>query len=60
MPKRRSEHELPAKPASGLVDACQSQMQVITPYYARNSKAKLRVVVNTELMQQAIQVETCR
>lgn len=41
------------------VDACQSKMEVLTPYYATNSKGKLRTIVNSELMQQAIQVETC-
>lgn len=42
-----------------LVDACQSKMEIITPYYATNSKGKVRTVVNSELMQQAIQIETC-
>lgn len=42
-----------------FVDACQSKMEVLTPYYASNSKGKLRTIVNSELMQQAIQVETC-
>lgn len=42
-----------------VVDACQSKMEVITPYYATNSKGKLRTIVNSELMQQAIQVENC-
>lgn len=42
-----------------MVDACQSKMEVLTPYYATNSKGKLRTIVNSELMQQAIQVETC-
>lgn len=42
-----------------VVDSCQSKMEILTPYYARNSKGKLRTVVNSELMQQAIQVETC-
>lgn len=42
-----------------LVDACQSKMEILTPYYATNSKGKLRNVVNSELIQQAIQVETC-
>lgn len=42
-----------------FVDACQSKMEVLTPYYATNSKGKVRTVVNSELMQQAIQVETC-
>lgn len=44
---------------SQFVDACQSKMEILTPYYATNSKGKLRTVVNSELMQQAIQVETC-
>lgn len=42
-----------------FVDACQSKLEVITPFYATNSKGKLRTVVNSELMQQAIQIETC-
>lgn len=42
-----------------LVDACQSKMEILTPYYATNSQGKLRTIVNSELMQQAIQVETC-
>lgn len=45
--------------AQQLVDACQSKVEVITPYSATNSKGKLRSVVNSALMQQAIQVETC-
>lgn len=52
-----SEQVHPALPA--LVDACQSKLEVITPLYATNAKGKLRTVVNSELMQQAIQVETC-
>lgn len=42
-----------------FIDACQSKMEVLTPYYATNSKGQLRTIVNSELMQQAIQVETC-
>lgn len=42
-----------------LVDACESKMEVLTPYYATNSKGLLRTIVNTELMQQSVQVETC-
>lgn len=42
-----------------FVDACQSKMEVLTPYHATNSKGKVRTIVNSELMQQAIQVETC-
>lgn len=42
-----------------VVDACQSKVEILTPYYANNSKGKLRTIVNSELMQQAVQVETC-
>lgn len=43
-----------------LTDACPSKVELITPYYATNSKGKLRTLVHSELMQQAIQVETCQ
>lgn len=48
-----------ATSAGQFVDACQSKVEVITPYYARNSKGKLRTIVNSEQMQQAIQIESC-
>ena len=41
------------------VDACQSKLEVLNPYYATNSKGQLRTIVNSELIQQAVQVETC-
>lgn len=41
------------------IDACPSKTEVLTPYYATNSKGKLRTVVHNEPMLQAIQVETC-
>lgn len=47
------------QPVGKSVDACQSKMEILTPYYATNSKGKVRTIVNSELMQQAIQVETC-
>lgn len=51
---------LPTQEANQIVvDACQAKVELLTPYYATNSKGKLRTVVNSALMQQAIQVETC-
>lgn len=59
--RKRSPSMVSAQAESAkYVDACQSKMEVLTPYYATNSKGKLRTVVNTELMQQAIQIETCQ
>lgn len=57
--KRRKRSTVQNTTTTKSVDACQSKMEVITPYYATNSKGKLRAIVNSELMQQAIQVETC-
>lgn len=45
---------------SQVQDACPSRMEIITPFYATNAKGKLRTLVHSELMQQAIQVETCQ
>lgn len=56
---KRSIAPVTATANSQTVDACQSKMEIITPYHATNSKGKLRTIVNSELMQQAIQVETC-
>lgn len=56
---KRSASSTNSQQQQQMVDACQSKMEVITPYYATNSKGKLRTIVNSELMQQAIQVETC-
>jgi len=49
----------PISQQAKFVDACQSRVEVVTPYYATNSKGKVRTIVNSELMQQAVQVEVC-
>lgn len=56
-----SQHQATSGGASqtSLMDACPSKVELITPYYATNSRGKLRTLVHSELMQQAIQVETC-
>lgn len=57
--RRRKRSTATSTTTTTAVDACQSKMEVLTPYHATNSKGKLRTIVNSELMQQAIQVETC-
>lgn len=44
---------------SGKVDACQSKVEIITPYWASNSAGKIRAIVNTQHFEQAIHQETC-
>ncbi|KAG9511327.1 Frequenin-1 [Fragariocoptes setiger] len=42
------------------VDSCESILEVVTPYWATNSAGKIRAVVNSQHMQQAIQQEICQ
>lgn len=59
-PKERQKRSTSGVQSNQLVvDICQSRMEVLTPYHATNSKGLLRTIINSELMQQAIQVETC-
>ncbi|XP_044760678.1 protein spaetzle 3 [Coccinella septempunctata] len=44
---------------TGKVDACQSKVEIITPYWASNSAGKIRAIVNTQHFEQAIHQETC-
>lgn len=37
------------------VDACESTVEIVTPYWASNSQGKIRAIVNTQHLQQAIQ-----
>lgn len=37
------------------VDACESTVEIVTPYWASNSHGKIRAIVNTQHLQQAIQ-----
>ncbi|GIY18925.1 protein spaetzle 3 [Caerostris extrusa] len=41
------------------VDACESAVEIVTPYWASNSAGKIRAIVNTQHLQQAIQQEVC-
>lgn len=42
------------------VDTCESAVEIVTPYWASNSAGKVRAVVNTQHLQQAIQQEVCQ
>ncbi|KAJ8981743.1 hypothetical protein NQ317_004923 [Molorchus minor] len=44
---------------SGRVDACESKIEIVTPYWASNSAGKIRAIVNTQHFEQAIHQEVC-
>ncbi|XP_014252668.1 protein spaetzle 3 isoform X2 [Cimex lectularius] len=44
---------------TGRVDACQSKIEIVTPYWAANSAGKIRAVVNTQHFEQAVHQEVC-
>ncbi|XP_036325355.1 protein spaetzle 3-like [Rhagoletis pomonella] len=44
---------------TGRVDACESKVEIITPYWASNSAGKIRAIVNTQHFEQAIHQEVC-
>lgn len=41
------------------VDACESKVEIVTPYWAANSAGKIRAIVNTQHFEQAIHQEVC-
>lgn len=44
---------------TGRVDACQSKVEIVTPYWAANSAGKIRAIVNTQHFEQAVHQEVC-
>ena len=42
------------------IDVCQSKIEVTTPYWATNSKGKVRAIVNNKQFEQAVHQEICR
>lgn len=46
--------------STNKVDACESVVEIVTPYWASNSAGKLRAIVNTQHLQQAIHQEVCQ
>ncbi|KAJ6649106.1 Protein spaetzle 3, partial [Pseudolycoriella hygida] len=47
------------EPHSGRIDACESKIEIVTPYWASNSAGKIRAIVNTQHFEQAIHQEVC-
>jgi len=47
------------KDNSGKEDVCQSQVEIVTPYWATNSNGKVRAVLNNKEFEQAIHQEIC-
>lgn len=45
---------------TGRLDACESKIEIVTPYWASNSAGKIRAIVNTQHFEQAIHQEVCR
>lgn len=41
------------------VDACEAKVEIVTPYWFKNSAGKVRAIVNTEHFEQAIHQEVC-
>lgn len=41
------------------IDACESKIEIVTPYWASNSAGKIRAIVNTQHFEQAIHQEVC-
>ncbi|KAI2796193.1 hypothetical protein BLOT_016005, partial [Blomia tropicalis] len=50
----------PSPLTNNKVDSCQSSVEIVTPYWASNSGGKIRAIVNTQHLQQAIQQEVCQ
>lgn len=44
---------------TGRMDACESKVEIVTPYWASNSAGKIRAIVNTQHFEQAIHQEVC-
>lgn len=47
------------KDTSNKSDACESTVEVVTPYWAANSSGKIRAIVNTQHFEQAVHQEVC-
>ncbi|XP_003398592.1 protein spaetzle 3 [Bombus affinis] len=59
--KTRNPRQSPGKNRndSGRIDACESKVEIVTPYWASNSAGKIRAIVNTQHFEQAIHQEVC-
>lgn len=55
----RNEAQLKPIKYNFRVDACESKVEIVTPYWASNSAGKIRAIVNTQHFEQAIHQEVC-
>lgn len=58
---KRQSSEFPGVPDSNdsKEDVCQSQIEIVTPYWASNSNGKVRAIMNNKEFEQAIHQEIC-
>lgn len=61
-PKRQAGFPGATRKNNGLdkIDVCESRVEVTTPYWATNSKGKVRAIVNNKQFEQAVHQEICR
>jgi len=60
--RSRRQAEFPGIPDSkdsSKVDVCESQIEIVTPYWASNSNGKVRAIMNNKEFEQAIHQEIC-
>ncbi|XP_014488206.1 PREDICTED: uncharacterized protein LOC106751699 isoform X2 [Dinoponera quadriceps] len=59
--KSRKTRQVPEKLDSddGRIDACESKIDIVTPFWANNSAGKVHAIVNTQHFEQAIHQEVC-
>jgi len=50
---------IPDSKDSNKVDVCESQIEIVTPYWASNSNGKVRAIMNNKEFEQAIHQEIC-
>jgi len=58
-PRRQAGFPGNANKADNKIDACESRIEVTTPYWATNSNGKVRAIVNDKQFEQAIHQEIC-
>lgn len=58
-PKRQAGFPGISNTDSNKIDACESRVEVTTPYWATNSNGKVRAIVNNKQFEQAIHQEIC-
>ncbi|XP_057381183.1 protein spaetzle 3-like [Daphnia carinata] len=57
--RRQTNNRNTNKEKDNKSDACESTVEVVTPYWAANSSGKIRAIVNTQHFEQAVHQEVC-